>query len=81
MCSNGALFQVRASITVYPHHRCSDRPACPRLPFRLLVRMYGCDVACTPMIVSDSFIKSPKARDVEFTTSQGNREVVLSSEV
>ena len=29
------------------------------------------DLACTPMIVSESFVKSQKARDVEFTTSDG----------
>ena len=32
---------------------------------------YECDVACTPMIVSDSFVKSQKARDVDFTTHPG----------
>ena len=32
---------------------------------------YGCDIAYTPMIVSSSFIKSNKARDVEFTTNSG----------
>lgn len=42
-----------------------------RLPFRLLVRKYGCDLAFTPMIISDSFIQAPKARDIEFTTCDG----------
>lgn len=32
---------------------------------------YGCDIAHTPMIVSDSFVQSGKARDVEFTTNKG----------
>lgn len=36
----------------------------------MLIR-YECDVACTPMIVSDSFVKSQKARDVDFTTHPG----------
>lgn len=48
-----------------------------RLPFRMLVRRYGCDLAFTPMIVSDSFIKSAKARDVEFTTNEGDRPLVV----
>lgn len=60
--------RVRVSDT-----RISDLPRPPslRLPFRLLVRKYGCDLACTPMIVSESFVQSAKARDVEFTTCDG----------
>ena len=42
-----------------------------RLPFRMLVRRYGCDLAYTPMIISESFVLSDKARDVEFTTNDG----------
>ena len=37
----------------------------------MLVRKYGCDLAYTPMIVSESFVLSGKARDVEFTTNDG----------
>ena len=43
-----------------------------RLAFRSLVRKYGCDIAYTPMIVSDSFVRSQKARDSDFTTNTGN---------
>jgi len=32
---------------------------------------YGCDLVYTPMIVSDSFVKSVKARDMEFSTNSG----------
>ena len=32
---------------------------------------YGCDLVFTPMIVADSFVKSVKARDMEFTTNSG----------
>ncbi|VDP85203.1 unnamed protein product [Echinostoma caproni] len=39
-----------------------------KLPFRLLLRQYGIDLAYTPMIMADSFVSSAKARDVEFTT-------------
>jgi len=35
------------------------------------VRQYGCDVAYTPMIIADSFLKSQKARDADFTTNDG----------
>ena len=44
---------------------------CFRLPFRMLVRKYDCDIAFTPMIIADSFVKSLKARDNEFTTCKG----------
>ena len=33
---------------------------------------YGCDLVFTPMIVADCFVKSVKARDMEFTTNTGN---------
>ncbi|XP_075730072.1 dihydrouridine synthase 4 isoform X1 [Rhipicephalus microplus] len=45
--------------------------------FRHLVRKYGVDIAYTPMIVSDSFVKSQKARDAEFTTAQGDRPLIV----
>jgi hypothetical protein len=50
---------------------CAPMVRYSKLPFRALVRRYGCDVAYTPMIVSDSFVQSSKARDVEFTTNNG----------
>ena len=34
------------------------------------MRKYGCDLTFTPMIVADSFVKSQKARDVEFGTNK-----------
>lgn len=37
----------------------------------MLVRKYCVDIAYTPMIISDSFVKSQKARDAEFTTGPG----------
>ena len=42
-----------------------------RLPFRMLVRKYECDLAFTPMIIANSFVRSQKARDSEFTTCKG----------
>ena len=32
---------------------------------------YGCDMAFTPMIVSDSFVNSVVARDIELTVAEG----------
>lgn len=45
--------------------------------FRHLVRRYGCDLAYTPMIISESFVKSKHARDVDFTTNSKDRPLVV----
>ena len=45
----------------------------------MLVRKYGCDLAYTPMIVSESFVQSSKARDVEFTTNNGITLLIMFS--
>ncbi|XP_064626403.1 tRNA-dihydrouridine(20a/20b) synthase [NAD(P)+]-like isoform X2 [Lineus longissimus] len=50
---------------------------CNRLGFRTLVRKYGCDLAYTPMTICDSFIKSQKARDSEFTTNKTDRPLIV----
>ena len=56
---------------------CAPMVRYSKLPFRKLVRKYGCHVACTPMIVSESFINSEKARDVEFTTDSTDRPLIV----
>lgn len=56
---------------------CAPMVRYSKLPFRLLVREYNCDVACTPMIVADAFLKSQDARDIEFTTCQNDRPLVV----
>lgn len=45
--------------------------------FRKLVRKYQCDLAFTPMIISDSFVKSIKARDTDFTASYDDRPLIV----
>lgn len=40
-----------------------------KLEFRLLTKKYGADLCFTPMIVSNSFMRSEKARLSEFTTN------------
>lgn len=42
-----------------------------RLEFRRLVRKYGVDLCFTPMTMTDSFCQSEKARQNEFSTSDG----------
>lgn len=48
-----------------------------RLQFRELIRKYDCDLAYTPMIMSDSFVRSQKARDNEFTTNDNDRPLIV----
>lgn len=42
-----------------------------KLPWRVLIRRYGADLAFTPMIVTESFIRSERARLGDFSTSPG----------
>lgn len=56
---------------------CAPMVRYSKLGFRTLVRSYNCDLAFTPMIVSDSFVKSVKARDSEFTTNEGDRPLIV----
>ncbi|XP_054721936.1 tRNA-dihydrouridine(20a/20b) synthase [NAD(P)+]-like isoform X2 [Uloborus diversus] len=58
------LFKKKKFVTM-----CAPMVRYSKLPFRLLVRKYACDVAFTPMIISHSFIESVKARDTDFTTN------------
>ena len=48
-----------------------------RLQFRQLIRKYDCDLAYTPMIMSNSFVRSPRARDIEFTTHEYDRPLIV----
>ncbi|XP_028391331.1 tRNA-dihydrouridine(20a/20b) synthase [NAD(P)+]-like isoform X2 [Dendronephthya gigantea] len=56
---------------------CAPMVRYSKLPFRCLVRRYGCDLACTPMIISDSFVQSVKARDSDFTTNLLDRPLTV----
>lgn len=40
-----------------------------KLPFRILCRRWGADIATTPMIIAESFNRSEQARDSDFSTS------------
>jgi tRNA-dihydrouridine synthase 4 len=55
---------------------CAPMVRFSKLPFRQLVLKYGTDIAVTPMIMSDSFVKSKRARDLAFTTSDLDTPVV-----
>ena len=48
-----------------------------RIQFRELVRKFNCDLTYTPMIMSNSFTRSQKARDVEFTTNTTDRPLIV----
>jgi len=45
--------------------------------FRILVRKYDCDLTFTPMIISNSFVRSIKARDSDFTTCPEDRPLIV----
>jgi len=47
-----------------------------KLPFRLLCRRWGCDVAFTPMIVAQDFVSSKFARRAEFSTNPNDRPLI-----
>jgi len=47
---------------------CAPMVRYSKLGFRRLTRLYGVDLAFSPMIVADAFIKSVKARDSDLTT-------------
>ncbi|XP_022095653.1 tRNA-dihydrouridine(20a/20b) synthase [NAD(P)+]-like [Acanthaster planci] len=56
---------------------CAPMVRYSKLAFRTLVRRYGCDLTFTPMIMSNSFVRSMKARDNEFTTNKGDRPLIV----
>lgn len=56
---------------------CAPMVRYSKLPFRMLVRKYNCDVCFTPMIMSESFVQSEEARKVEFTTNKGDRPLIV----
>ncbi|KAL8566374.1 tRNA-dihydrouridine(20a/20b) synthase [NAD(P)+]-like protein [Nucella lapillus] len=66
------LFSAGKPVTI-----CAPMVRYSKLPFRMLVRKYGCDLAYTPMIISDSFVKSLKARDSDFTTCAKDRPLIV----
>ena len=47
---------------------CAPMVRFSKLPLRLLVRKYGCDLTYTSMIMADSFVQSESSRTVEFVT-------------
>ena len=48
-----------------------------RLPFRVLSRRWGCDVAYSPMVMMESFHQSQKARDADLTSAPFDRPLVI----
>ncbi|XP_037092084.1 tRNA-dihydrouridine(20a/20b) synthase [NAD(P)+]-like isoform X2 [Pollicipes pollicipes] len=60
-----------------PTFVCAPMVRYSKLAFRNLVRLYGCDIAFTPMIMSDSFVRSEKARDNEFTTNTADHPLIV----
>ncbi|GFR72903.1 tRNA-dihydrouridine synthase [Elysia marginata] len=67
-----ALFEEKEVVKI-----CAPMVRYSKHAFRKLVRKYKCDLAFTPMIISDSFVKSIKARDTDFTTSYDDRPLIV----
>ena len=66
------LFSLKSPVKM-----CAPMVRYSKLPFRTLVRKYGCDLAFTPMIMSDSFVRSAKARNSEFSTNSTDRPLIV----
>lgn len=56
---------------------CAPMVRYSRLPFRLLVREFGCDLVYTPMLISDSFTQSDSARDADFRTNYKDGPLIV----
>lgn len=66
------LFETKDIVQI-----CAPMVRYSKQSFRHLVRRYNCDLCYTPMIVADSFIKSNKARDADFTTNGEDRPLIV----
>uniref|UniRef100_A0A1B6M4W7 tRNA-dihydrouridine(20a/20b) synthase [NAD(P)+] n=1 Tax=Graphocephala atropunctata TaxID=36148 RepID=A0A1B6M4W7_9HEMI len=66
------LFEEKPLVKV-----CAPMVRYSKLQFRSLVRQYNCDLCFTPMIMADSFVKSAKARDNDFTTNEDDRPLIV----
>ncbi|XP_021958136.1 tRNA-dihydrouridine(20a/20b) synthase [NAD(P)+]-like isoform X1 [Folsomia candida] len=75
------FFMTKHTMDIFEKHTlvkvCSPMVRYSRLPFRLLVREYGCDLAFTPMLMADSFIKSDNYRKVESVTCEKDNPLVV----
>jgi tRNA-dihydrouridine synthase 4 len=56
---------------------CAPMVRYSKLPFRMLVREFGCDLAFTPMILADAFSASEACRNNEFTTNREDRPLIV----
>ncbi|XP_070192063.1 tRNA-dihydrouridine(20a/20b) synthase [NAD(P)+]-like isoform X2 [Littorina saxatilis] len=79
--ATGSTFQWTKPMELFssgkPVKICAPMVRYSKLPFRMLVRKYDCDLAYTPMIISDSFVKSLRARDSDFTTCAEDRPLIV----
>ncbi|KAM9956957.1 hypothetical protein ACTFIR_003694 [Dictyostelium discoideum] len=48
-----------------------------RLPFRMLVKKWGCDITYTPMIMAAEFNRSEAARDSDFTINKLDEPLIV----
>ena len=76
----GGHYQKVDVVELFKSHQptkvCAPMVRYSKLPFRTLVRKYDCDVTYTPMIVSNSFVRSQKCREVELVTSDTDHPLI-----
>lgn len=81
MEGNGETFEWKTPMQLFQDNSlvkvCAPMVRYSKLPFRMLVRKYECDLAFTPMIIANSFVQSLKARDNEFTTCKEDRPLIV----
>lgn len=56
---------------------CAPMVRYSKLEFRTLVKLYGCQLCFTPMIMADSFVQSLKARHNEFVTNRDDKPLIV----
>uniref|UniRef100_A0A5S6QMT6 GpcrRhopsn4 domain-containing protein n=1 Tax=Trichuris muris TaxID=70415 RepID=A0A5S6QMT6_TRIMR len=60
-----------------PLRICAPMVRYSKLPFRSLVRHYGCQLCYTPMIYAKCFVQSEMARLADFSTDKGDSPLIV----
>ena len=72
--SSLAVHRVTYTFTTHPLHA-APMVRYSKLPARMLFGSYNTHITYTPMMVAREFVRSPKARDLEFSTNRHERGI------
>jgi hypothetical protein len=72
--SSLAALRVIYTFTAHPLHA-APMVRYSKLPARMLFGSYNTHITYTPMMVAREFVRSPKARDLEFSTNRHERGI------